>query len=119
MAMLKSRVVNLSISSCPELKHEALPHAITHIRVLEIQPQCHPNDTEVRCRAKCVRLTEFDKCYVALSYAWEHTDDEVPIIGHAQPTWPTVAIVRRRPGWTDVRTIQIEPLHTGRKVDDE
>lgn len=57
-----------------DFRHEPLPHPITHIRLLEIQPQLSTEDDAIRCRLRCVRLTEYDQCYTALSYAWNHDD---------------------------------------------
>jgi len=62
------------LGSDKDFRHEPLPHPITHIRLLEIQPQLSSEDDEIRCRLKVVRLTEYDQCYTALSYAWNHDD---------------------------------------------
>lgn len=51
-------------------QHDALPHPITHIRLLEILPLINSQDVAIRCRLKSVRLADYDQCYTALSYAW-------------------------------------------------
>lgn len=53
-------------------QYEPLPHPITHIRLLEIQPQLSAHDSAISCRLRCVRLTEYDQCYTALSYTWNY-----------------------------------------------
>ncbi|KAK5940176.1 hypothetical protein PMZ80_007595 [Knufia obscura] len=55
-------------------KQEPLPHPITHVRLLEIQPQLSTQDVAIRCRLRSVRLTEYDQCYTALSYTWDDND---------------------------------------------
>ena len=67
-----------------EFRHEPLPHSITHIRLLEVQPQLDTRDDTIRCRLRCVRLTEYDQCYTALSYTWNHDGESRSIFinGH-------------------------------------
>lgn len=65
---------------------EPLPHPITHIRLLEVLPSTSATDTIISCRLKIVRLTEYDQCYTALSYAWSHTDDTKTIFVNGHET---------------------------------
>lgn len=55
-----------------DFEHEPLPHPITYVRLLELLPVFDTQDTSIRCRLKTVRLTDYDGCYTALSYAWDH-----------------------------------------------
>lgn len=67
-----------------DFKHEALPHPITHIRLLEILPLINSQDVVIQCRLKCVRLADYDGCYTALSYAWSPSNASHSIIINGQ-----------------------------------
>ncbi|KAJ9663159.1 protein phosphatase regulator [Neophaeococcomyces mojaviensis] len=62
-----------------DFEYEPLPHPITHIRLLEILPVIDNQDITIQCRLRCVRLVDYDQCYTALSYTWNHDEEERPI----------------------------------------
>ena len=56
--------------------HDALPHSLTHIRLLEVLPQVSQADNLIRCRLINARLSDPDQSYTAISYAWQHNTPE-------------------------------------------
>lgn len=74
-----------SRSATDNFIHEPLPHPITHIRLLEILPSVNKTDFALQCRLKAVRLVEYDQCYTAISYTWDHAATTKTILINNRP----------------------------------
>lgn len=69
---MSSTNTTASRSATSSFTHDSLPHPITHIRLLEILPSTSNKETAIQCRLRAVRLVEYDQCFTAISYTWDH-----------------------------------------------